>query len=502
MATLPELVAEIHAAPRGPRVAAYFDYDGTVIDGFSASAFYRQRIRALEIGPLELARTLLASARGIAGEQEFAEFLEEALGAWKGQAEETVTALSEKLFKNEIAGRLHHETWRLAEAHRAMGHTLVLASSATQFQVEPMARELGVDHALFSPIEILDGVVTGRTAGGPLWGGGKARAVRALAAEHDLDLERSFAYSNGDEDLPFLEAVGHPVAVSPEGGLEAEAERRGWPVLWCDGRPATPGPIQLARTAAFYTGMFAGLGAGVAAGLVRRSRRTLVDIGGEVGVDLGLALAGIEVDVRTGVEHLFSARPCVFVFNHQSKIDPILLTKMLRGGFTGVAKKEVANVPGFGQFFRIAGVAFIDRGNTTQAKQALAPAVAKIREEGLSLVLAPEGTRSPTPRLGSFKKGAFHIAMQAGVPIVPIVIRNAGEVMWRGSQTLHSGTVEVAVLPPVDTSDWSVATIDDHVAAVRGMFVDTLAAWPGDPQPAKRSRSGRPAAKPRVGAPS
>ena len=90
--------------------------------------------------------------------------------------------------------------------------------------------------------------------------------------------------------------------------------------------------------------------------------------------------------------------------------------------------------------FRLADMAFVDRGNTTQAKAALAPAVARLRE-GISLVMAPEGTRSATPALGPFKKGAFHVAMQAGVPIVPIVIRNAGELMWRGASTIREGTV-------------------------------------------------------------
>ena len=129
----------------------------------------------------------------------------------------------------------------------------------------------------------------------------------------------------------------------------------------------------------------------------------------------------------------------------------------------------------FGQFFRLAGVAFIDRGDTRQAKSALAPAVAKLRDEAISLVIAPEGTRSATPRLGGFKKGAFHIAMQAEVPVVPIVIHNAGEVMWRGSQTLHGGTVNVPVLPPIDTSRWSPATIGEHVGEVREMYLDALA---------------------------
>jgi putative phosphoserine phosphatase / 1-acylglycerol-3-phosphate O-acyltransferase len=94
------------------------------------------------------------------------------------------------------------------------------------------------------------------------------------------------------------------------------AQRRGWPVLRCEGRPATPVPLELARTAAFYGGMVAGMGAGLGVGLLRHSRRELVDIGGEVGADLGLALVGIDVRVVSGAEHLWSARRCVFVFNH------------------------------------------------------------------------------------------------------------------------------------------------------------------------------------------
>ena len=167
--------------------------------------------------------------------------------------------------------------------------------------------------------------------------------MRALADGQGLDLERSFAYSDGDEDVPFLETVGAPVAVSPECGLRSGAQRGGWPVLRCEGRPGTPGPLELARTAAFDGGMFAGVGAGLGVGLLRHSRRERVDVGGEVDADLALALAGIDVRVVSGAERLWSARPCVFVFNHESKLDPILIMKLLRGGFTGVAKKEAAN---------------------------------------------------------------------------------------------------------------------------------------------------------------
>jgi putative phosphoserine phosphatase/1-acylglycerol-3-phosphate O-acyltransferase len=76
--------------------------------------------------------------------------------------------------------------------------------------------------------------------------------------------------------------------------------------------------------------------------------------------------------------------------------------------------------------------------------------------------------------LSTFKKGAFHLAMQAGVPIVPIVIQNSGDVQPKGDMLYHPGTVEVEVLPPVDTSKWSADTIDKHVADVRDMYLRTL----------------------------
>jgi len=79
-----------------------------------------------------------------------------------------------------------------------------------------------------------------------------------------------------------------------------------------------------------------------------------------------------------------------------------------------------------------------------------------------------------SPKLAPFKKGAFHLAMQAGVPIVPIVIHNALDVAPKGDFVFRSATVEVEVLPPVDTSDWTPETINDHVEEVRGMFLAVL----------------------------
>jgi putative phosphoserine phosphatase / 1-acylglycerol-3-phosphate O-acyltransferase len=167
------------------------------------------------------------------------------------------------------------------------------------------------------------------------------------------------------------------------------------------------------------------------------------------------------------------------MFNHQSGLDMLVLADLLRRDVTAVAKKELAHDPRFAPFGRLAGIVYIDRFHTQRAKEALLPAVSKLRH-GISVAYAPEGTRSPTPVPGPFKKGGFHIAVQAGVPIVPIVIRNTGELMWRNSLWMYPGTVDVAVLEPIPTSGWNEDDLNGHIACVRQRFLDTLDNWPGD----------------------
>ena len=469
-----QLIADVEAGPRGPRVGAFFDFDGTLIDGYSLSAFARHHLRSRHIAPADLGRILLTGLRGVTTEEDFEQFTLLGMRAWAGRSEDELAELGERLFVQAISGSLYPEAWRLVEAHGRAGHTVVLASSATRFQVEPAARAMGVEHILVSPVEMENGICTGRPGGPLLWRAGKATAVRAFADEHDIDLAESYAYSNGNEDVPFLRTAGRARAVNPGRDLEAAARHYGWPVSRFRSR-GRPGVRDIARTAAGLAGMFGGFTTGAALGAVTGSRRDAVDLGTTLAGELGSALAGVRLDVR-GAEHL-ATRPAVFLFNHQSQLDVLILAKLLRGGFTGVAKKELANSPGFGLMFRLADVAFVDRHDTAQARKALEPAVQKLRD-GISLAIAPEGTRSATPALGPFKKGAFHVAMQAGVPIVPIVIRNAGELMWRGATTIHAGTVQVAVLPPVATTGWDIEELDKHVREVRGLYLTTLATWP------------------------
>jgi len=105
-----------------------------------------------------------------------------------------------------------------------------------------------------------------------------------------------------------------------------------------------------------------------------------------------------------------------------------------------------------------------------------------MQKEGRCVCIAPEGTRSTSTNLGRFKKGGFHLAMQAGVPVVPIVIHNAIDVAPRGQYVFKPATVKVTVLPAVDTSDWSAQTINEHVHQVRDMFLQELDQMQFQPQ--------------------
>jgi HAD superfamily hydrolase (TIGR01490 family) len=468
------LLDTVRSAPRGRRTAAFFDFDGTLIDGYSAMALMQMRWRKREMSPLEIARLLMVGVEAGLGKADFDRFMRVGVRAFRGRQVDDMSEMGEKLMRSVLGGAMYPEGWDLVAAHKRRGHTVVIATSALPFQVAPLARELGVDHVLCTELETRDGVLTGEVDGPILWGPGKAAAVKAYAQDNNIDLERSFAYGNGSEDEQFLETVGRPNAVNPTKNLQTLADDRGWPSMRFTPR-GRPGLQEIGRTVAAYGGLTAGLYAGLGMGLLKRSRKTAANTTMSVGSDVGLALGGIKLDV-TGAEHLTSQRPSVFIFNHQSWLDGMIIMKLLRHDVTAVAKKEVSSQPIMGQIGWLLNMAYVDRADPTQAIKALEPVVEKIGE-GYSLAISPEGTRSPTPRVGPFKKGAFHMAMQSGAPIVPIVIRNAGQHLWRGSLFMRRGTVEVEVLPPISVDGWTREDLGERVEGVRQLFVDRLDDW-------------------------
>jgi putative phosphoserine phosphatase/1-acylglycerol-3-phosphate O-acyltransferase len=470
-----DAIAAIEAGPKGPDIGAFFDFDGTLIDGYSAVAYFTDRLRRREMSLGEAADVIRVAWRGDMDEIEFADVIRKAVAEWAGHPEEELAELWSRLFKERIASRLFPEAWSLVKAHQKMGHTVAIASSATRYQTAPIAEELGIEHLLCTRATVRNGRLTGGVEGAPLWGAGKADAVRDFARTHKIALSRSHGYANGNEDVAFLRTVGHATAVNPKPALVEAAQREGWTVLRFPARRNASAAI-LARSLGAYSTLAAMSLCGLAYAMTTGKRRRAAEWVSATSSDAMLAITGIDVEVQ-GEHHLWAHRPSVFLFNHQSMVDGYVLLRLLRRGFTGVAKKEVAKMPLLGQILRALDFAFIDRGNARNAKEAMQPAVDRLRL-GMSIVIAPEGTRGLTPRLGRFKKGAFHIAMQAGAPVVPVVIRNTYEVMTRGSLLFRPGTVQVCVLPPIDVTQWKVEDLDRHVADARALFERTLDDWP------------------------
>ena len=470
-----DAIAAIEAGPKGPDIGAFFDFDGTLIDGYSATAYFTDRFRRREMRLDEAVDIVRVLWRGDMDEREFADVISKAVVELAAHPEQEVIELWSRLFKEKIARLLFPEAWSLVKAHQKMGHTVAIATSATRYQAAPIAEELGIEHLLCTRATVRDGRLTGGVEGAPLWGAGKAAAVCDFATAHGIELSRSYGYANGNEDIAFLKTVGHATAVNPKPALIEAAQRAGWTMLRFPARRKASLATR-ARSLGAYCALTATSLGGLAYAVASGKKRRAAELVSAITSDVMLAITGVEVETQ-GEHHLWAHRPALFLFNHQSTVDGYVLLTLLRRGFTGIAKKEVAKMPLLGQILRALDFAFIDRGNTGSSKEAMQPAVDRLRH-GMSVVIAPEGTRSLTPRLGQFKKGAFHIAMQAGAPIVPVVIRNTYEVMPRGSLLFRPGTVQVCALPAIDVTTWKVEDLDRHVADVQALFQRTLDDWP------------------------
>lgn len=230
------------------------------------------------------------------------------------------------------------------------------------------------------------------------------------------------------------------------------------------------------RSLAAYGALIGALAEGGAVAALKGDRRAGANLAASKGCDRALRAARVTLRVQ-GREHLWSDRPAIFAFNHQSPLDVVVLGALVRQDITAVAKESLRHHPVFGPIGYLISAAFIDRSNNAAAREALQPVVDSLRA-GVSIAVAPEGTRSRTGELLPFKKGPFHMAIQGGVPMVPIVIRNAGELMESHSAWIAPGVVDVCVLPPIDTSGWTADTVGEHRDEVREMFVRTLADWP------------------------
>jgi putative phosphoserine phosphatase / 1-acylglycerol-3-phosphate O-acyltransferase len=479
LAATAALQRDIRSGPQGPAVGAFFDFDGTVVHGFgrvrAGWAMLQRKLQRKTSTAMTWPLLAGLSGRKTAASIKHIDRLVCEVG--RGRSAEDFALVEDRLFSRFIAGRLYPEAWQLIREHLNAGHTVVITSAAVSFQIRATARELGVDHVLCTEPAVSDGVLTGGIDGDVLWGTYKADAVKTFACSNGIELADSYAYSNGGADVPLLSVVGNPIAVNADRGLASVAARRDWQLLRFRPRGG-PGPYRIARSLLAVFGFCVAAGAAMVSSL-GQDQRTAIDRTCVWASTAVLRCAGLRLRV-TGAEHLRAPRPAVFVFNHQSQIDTFVIPCLLRTAFTGVLTKKAKHYPMLGRVLRYAGVTFIDHSSTGQGRHAVESLVPELKSN-VSVGIAPEGRISATPQLLPFKKGAFHLAAQAHVPVIPIVIRNSGESLWRSAVFVRPGTIDVAALAPIDVGSWSSETLDRHIEQLRQLYLDTLTNWPQTP---------------------
>jgi lysophosphatidate acyltransferase len=183
------------------------------------------------------------------------------------------------------------------------------------------------------------------------------------------------------------------------------------------------------------------------------------------------AVMDIHVEVE-GEEHL-GTKPAVLLSNHQSMLDILFIGRMMPKRTSILAKKSLQYTP-LGPFMIMSGAVFIDRGNNARAVRSLEAAGELMKDRKISLWMYPEGTRhlSPEPQLLSFKKGAFHLAVQSSIPIIPIVTENYWKIYRQGF--FGTGVVKIRVLPPISTDSLTVTDVPELTTRVRNQMLDAL----------------------------
>ena len=213
--------------------AAFFDLDRTLIRRSSVLALAGTFRRRGLISRLDLVKSALWQVlfvlRGASAER-VRSAAEDGMKILNGFSVAEMQHLVGDSMETVLRPLVYEEPLRLVERHRARGERVYIVSATLQEIVQHIADDLGFDGAIGSTCEIVDGVYTGRTLRAA-HGAGKADALRALAADEGFDLAESTAYSDSYSDVPFLEAVGHPVAANPDRKLRRIAAERGWPVV-------------------------------------------------------------------------------------------------------------------------------------------------------------------------------------------------------------------------------------------------------------------------------
>ena len=215
----------------GAHIGAFFDLDRTLIKGFSAKEFFQARLMSGKITSSEVIAQFAGVLVYAMGNGNFAGLAAVSARGVKGIGEEIFVEMGEEVYQKYLVDEIYPESRALVAAHLAKGHTVAIISAATPYQVNPIARDLGIDNVMCTRMEVTNGKFTGEIVPPACWGDGKAYAARELTEQHNLDLSKSYFYTDSAEDLPLLEIVGKPRPMNPDQKLSALAFQNDWPGL-------------------------------------------------------------------------------------------------------------------------------------------------------------------------------------------------------------------------------------------------------------------------------
>lgn len=194
--------------------------------------------------------------------------------------------------------------------------------------------------------------------------------------------------------------------------------------------------------------------------------RTPIIAYGKFALGLGRKVLGIKVRIK-GLENICQTTPYLFMANHLSFLDGPLLFWAIPRPVRVILKKGIFRIPLVGLGMKYIGFVPVDRKGIRKGREAIKKAARMVREKGYSFLIFPEGTRSLDGRLQEFRRGGFFLAMESGIPIVPVTIKGTFELMPKGSFFAKAGNVQVDFHRPINVSDIDKSNISSLIKKVR-----------------------------------
>jgi putative phosphoserine phosphatase / 1-acylglycerol-3-phosphate O-acyltransferase len=437
----------------GPRRAAFFDLDRTLLAGGSAPVFAKAMERLGVSTPSIPGQDLILKLYDLVGETKIAmQVARQAASKAAGLRRSDVASAAEGAVE-ELVSRVQPFVAGLLADHRANGDLLVLATTSPFDLVSPFARALGFDAVVATRYQESEGTYTGEVDGQFVWGEGKLAAVEEWAEENNVSLRESAAYSDSYFDSPLLAAVGRPMAINPDLRLLATAVVRQWPVRWLDAPSGVPRLFGVEPL-----------------DVLRRTIRP------EFFPYARFSFSGVSNIPRRG--------PVIIAPNHRSYFDPLVIALALaKAGRNGrfLAKKEVMETPVMGQLAKAFGTIRVDRG--TGSDRPLREA-AEALDGGEVVVILPQGT---IPRGEAFfdpklvgRPGVARLAAMTGAPVVPMGLWGTEKVWPRSSKVPNITNVtsppkvSVRIGEPVKGLKLSGKSVDKDLDKIMKAIADLL----------------------------